>query len=232
MRKSRPFEISSTNLKQYPTNVRCFCLCNLPLGLTYRCITSPVKCGFAPPSITKRFVMVTRLHFWLLWQHLCFQLGSLNPSMNSMYLETVFRWVRCSRQGERIHHNAPTFKGVTQMVGFGLSICFLTSTSQEPNQQFCLEVPPEMIATVLYQASNQSFKRRINRQPNALYVLWAGANDYLQVSSATVPVENVTRAIALADVGQKNILVICQTGRLPATRTGVIYKPQCINTSA
>lgn len=61
--------------------------------------------------------------------------------------------------------------------------------------------------------------------PNALYVLWAGANDYLQgVSGATVPVENVTRAISsLADVGAKNILVasLPDLGQLPATRTGV-----------
>jgi phospholipase/lecithinase/hemolysin len=59
--------------------------------------------------------------------------------------------------------------------------------------------------------------------PNALYVLWAGANDYLQgVSRATVPVENVTKAIAsLAGVGAKKILVanLPDLGRLPATRT-------------
>jgi len=59
--------------------------------------------------------------------------------------------------------------------------------------------------------------------PNALYVLWAGANDYLQgVSSATVPVENVTKAIAsLADVGVKKILVanLPDLGQLPATRS-------------
>lgn len=59
--------------------------------------------------------------------------------------------------------------------------------------------------------------------PNALYVLWAGANDYLQgVSNATVPVENVARAItSLADMGAKNILVanLPDLGQLPATRT-------------
>lgn len=59
--------------------------------------------------------------------------------------------------------------------------------------------------------------------PNALYVLWAGANDYLQgVSSATVPVENVTGAIAsLAGVGAKKILVanLPDLGQLPSTRT-------------
>jgi len=59
--------------------------------------------------------------------------------------------------------------------------------------------------------------------PNALYVLWAGANDYLQgVSSATVPVENITGGIAsLAGVGAKKILVanLPDLGQLPATRT-------------
>jgi phospholipase/lecithinase/hemolysin len=59
--------------------------------------------------------------------------------------------------------------------------------------------------------------------PNGLYVLWAGANDYLQgVSSATVPVENVTGAItSLVGVGAKKILVanLPDLGQLPATRT-------------
>ena len=59
--------------------------------------------------------------------------------------------------------------------------------------------------------------------PNALYVLWAGANDYLQgISNATVSVENVARAItSLADMGAKNILVanLPDLGQLPATRS-------------
>ncbi|WP_298909395.1 SGNH/GDSL hydrolase family protein [uncultured Nostoc sp.] len=58
---------------------------------------------------------------------------------------------------------------------------------------------------------------------DALYVLWAGANDYLQgVSSATVPVKNLTIAInSLTDVGAKKILVgnLPDLGQLPATRT-------------
>lgn len=61
--------------------------------------------------------------------------------------------------------------------------------------------------------------------PNALYVLWAGANDYLQgVSSVTVPIENVTLAIAsIAKIGAKNILVanLPDLGQLPATRNSV-----------
>jgi thermolabile hemolysin len=61
--------------------------------------------------------------------------------------------------------------------------------------------------------------------PNALYVLWAGANDYLQgVSSATVPVENVTKAIAsLAGVGAKKI----SGGKFARFRTATCYANQC-----
>jgi phospholipase/lecithinase/hemolysin len=71
----------------------------------------------------------------------------------------------------------------------------------------------------------QSFTQAHQRMnPDALYVLWAGANDYLQgASSATIPVENVNCAIAsLAGVGAKNILVVNlpDLGQLPATRTG------------
>ncbi|MEH2143063.1 SGNH/GDSL hydrolase family protein [Nostoc sp.] len=58
---------------------------------------------------------------------------------------------------------------------------------------------------------------------DALFVLWAGANDYLQgVSTATVPVKNLTTAInSLTDVGAKKILVgnLPDLGQLPATRT-------------
>lgn len=70
----------------------------------------------------------------------------------------------------------------------------------------------------------QSFTQTHQKtNPDGLYVLWAGANDYLQgVSNATAPVENVTKAIAsLVDVGAKKILVanLPNLGQLPATRT-------------
>ncbi len=59
----------------------------------------------------------------------------------------------------------------------------------------------------------------------ALYVLWAGANDYLQgFNNANVPVENVAGAIeSLAAANAKNILVanLPDLGQLPATRSGV-----------
>jgi phospholipase/lecithinase/hemolysin len=61
---------------------------------------------------------------------------------------------------------------------------------------------------------------------NALCVIWVGANDYLQqrVSNATVPVENITKAIAaLVNIGAKNILVanLPDLGQLPATRSSI-----------
>ena len=79
-------------------------------------------------------------------------------------------------------------------------------------------VVPGLLAQV------QSFTQAHQRtNPDALYVLWAGANDYLQgASSATIPVENLTGAIAsLAAVGAKNLLVanLPNLGQLPATRT-------------
>ncbi|MFE4108290.1 SGNH/GDSL hydrolase family protein [Almyronema epifaneia] len=58
--------------------------------------------------------------------------------------------------------------------------------------------------------------------PNALYTLWAGANDYLGggVSDPTIPVNNLTTAInAFVDAGVQNLLVLNlpDLGRLPAT---------------
>lgn len=62
-----------------------------------------------------------------------------------------------------------------------------------------------------------------NTHSDALYVLWAGANDYLQGVSSAIPVANITKAIAtLADVGAKKILVanLPDLGQLPTTRKG------------
>lgn len=56
-----------------------------------------------------------------------------------------------------------------------------------------------------------------------LYVLWAGANDYLQgTSSVSAPVANLTKAIdALTTTGVRRILVanLPDLGQLPSTRT-------------
>ncbi|MFN6443744.1 MAG: SGNH/GDSL hydrolase family protein [Nostoc sp. DedSLP05] len=59
--------------------------------------------------------------------------------------------------------------------------------------------------------------------PDGLYVLWAGANDYLQgVNNASVPVKNTISAInLLADTGARKILVanLPDLGQLPATKS-------------
>ena len=67
------------------------------------------------------------------------------------------------------------------------------------------------------QATNQK------ADPNALYVVWAGADDYLfgGVTDVTKPVNNLSTAItSLATAGAKNIMVVnlANLGTLPATR--------------
>ncbi|MBD2778445.1 SGNH/GDSL hydrolase family protein [Iningainema tapete] len=62
--------------------------------------------------------------------------------------------------------------------------------------------------------------------PNALYVLWAGANDYLHgaTTDSTVSSENLSRAIqSLLKIGAKKILVanLPDLGKLPATRNSL-----------
>lgn len=61
--------------------------------------------------------------------------------------------------------------------------------------------------------------------PHGLYVLWAGANDYLEgQNNANIPVENVAEAIeSLSAANAKNILLanLPDLGQLPATRTSV-----------
>jgi len=59
--------------------------------------------------------------------------------------------------------------------------------------------------------------------PNALYVVWGGANDYLAIgnTSPTAPSENIGTAISnLAAAGARNFLVpnLPDLGMLPATR--------------
>lgn len=70
----------------------------------------------------------------------------------------------------------------------------------------------------------QSFTRsQPQPDPNALYVLWAGANDYLQGATDTdQPVEAIRNAIAaLSEIGAQRILVanLPDLGKLPATRS-------------
>lgn len=76
-------------------------------------------------------------------------------------------------------------------------------------------------------AQVQSFTkahRQVN--PNALYVLWAGANDYLHgaTTNATLSSDNLSQAIqSLSKVGAKKIMVanLPDLGKLPATHNGL-----------
>ncbi|MEB3337986.1 MAG: SGNH/GDSL hydrolase family protein, partial [Leptolyngbyaceae bacterium] len=69
----------------------------------------------------------------------------------------------------------------------------------------------------------QSFtEAHASADPNALYVLLIGANDYLKgATNPTAPVENISRAIATLDqLGARKFLVsnLPDLGQLPATR--------------
>jgi len=62
-----------------------------------------------------------------------------------------------------------------------------------------------------------------NADPQALYIIWAGANDYLggNITDPTEPVKNITNAVtALTEVGAKNIMVVNlpDLGKIPASR--------------
>lgn len=70
----------------------------------------------------------------------------------------------------------------------------------------------------------RSFTQTPQVNATALYVLWAGANDYLQgTSDAATPVKNIMDAVsALSQAGAKRVLVtnLPNLGQLPATRSG------------
>lgn len=70
--------------------------------------------------------------------------------------------------------------------------------------------------------------------PNALYIVWGGANDYLSghVTAPTVPVENLSAEVSsLVAVGAKNIMVVNlpDLGKLPSTR-GTSQTSNSLNT--
>lgn len=78
--------------------------------------------------------------------------------------------------------------------------------------------PPGLLAQI------NNFKvTHSSADPNALYILWAGANDYLGgVTDSTKPINNLAIAVkSLSVVGAKNIVVVNlpDLGKLPATRT-------------
>ncbi|MBD2571262.1 SGNH/GDSL hydrolase family protein [Anabaena lutea FACHB-196] len=83
-----------------------------------------------------------------------------------------------------------------------------------------LQVVPNLLAQV------DSFTKTHHQvNPKALYVLWAGANDYLYgATNNTLPIGNLSRAIqSLSKAGAQKIMVpnLPDLGNLPATRNTV-----------
>lgn len=77
--------------------------------------------------------------------------------------------------------------------------------------------PPGLLTQV------QRFKTtHSSANPNALYIVWAGANDYLGGGTDTaIPIDNIATAVkSLAAAGAKNIAVLNlpDLGKLPGTR--------------
>jgi phospholipase/lecithinase/hemolysin len=74
----------------------------------------------------------------------------------------------------------------------------------------------------LQQQLNSFTATNTTADPNALYLVWAGANDYLggNITDPTVPVNNLTSTVkTLSEYGAKNVLVanLPDLGRIPAT---------------
>lgn len=105
----------------------------------------------------------------------------------------------------------------------GINYAFGGSSSGLNNAVFPTAPLPGMLAQVnLFTSSVVASQKPAD--PKALYIVWAGANDYLfgQVVNPAQPVENISKAVtALATVGAKNIMVVNlgDLGKLPATRT-------------
>lgn len=79
---------------------------------------------------------------------------------------------------------------------------------------------PVGLLTEVYSYTNDLNAAQKSADPDALYVVWAGPNDYNfgGLRSATVPIQNILTAVtALADKGARNILVpnIPDLGKTP-----------------
>jgi phospholipase/lecithinase/hemolysin len=101
----------------------------------------------------------------------------------------------------------------------GINFAFGGSTTGK-NNAFVSDIPTGILTQVdsFTQISNQK------ADPDALYTIWGGGNDYLFGNNVdpTVPIANLTSAIkSLSDVGAKNILVfnLPDLGQLPTTST-------------
>jgi thermolabile hemolysin len=105
-------------------------------------------------------------------------------------------------------------------LAYGGATTGITNTRAE-NLTYPANLVPNLlnqIQTVVqpYEQSNQSMNA------DALYILWVGANDYLQGSTTTVtPIANLNEAIhSLITVGARRLLIanLPDLGQLPATR--------------
>jgi phospholipase/lecithinase/hemolysin len=99
----------------------------------------------------------------------------------------------------------------------GINFAFGGSTTGKNNA-----IEPDVPTGILTQVD--SFTQIFNQKadPNALYAVWGGGNDYLFGNNVdpTVPIANLTSAVkSLADVGAKNIMVfnLPDLGQLPST---------------
>jgi thermolabile hemolysin len=68
----------------------------------------------------------------------------------------------------------------------------------------------------------ENFTKQLDANESGLYVIWAGANDYIYgVADSTAPVINITQAVeSLLNAGAKKVLVadLPDLGNLPATK--------------
>lgn len=105
----------------------------------------------------------------------------------------------------------------------GINYAFAGSSSGLNNAVFPTLPFPGMLAQVnLFTSGLMANQQQAN--PKALYIVWAGANDYLSgnVTGPQQPVANISNAVtALAAAGAKNIMVLnlADLGKLPSTRS-------------
>lgn len=105
----------------------------------------------------------------------------------------------------------------------GINYAFGGSSSGLNNVTFPTAPFPGMLAQVnLFTSGLTANQQQAN--PKALYIVWAGANDYLSgnVTNPQQPVDNISKAVtALAAAGAKNIMVLnlADLGKLPSTRS-------------
>jgi len=94
-----------------------------------------------------------------------------------------------------------------------------TGVAKASNFDSTLQIPGLLSQVKDFQATHPS------ANPNALYIVWAGANDYLGgTRSPAGPLNNLSQAVrALAAGGAKNFLVVNlpDLGKLPATRNNL-----------